>query len=163
MFIEMGRFEIVSENVFLKVWILLFDKSEIVFLFTADRIARPILSSYMIYLTENRERIKSENPGLSAAEISKRGSKQWKELLEIEQNKYKIKAMEAQQRYKQSMLQAKIHEAKFEKLLQKQNTAQSQEGQAKIQKMRKERDALHNQIDKLRIKIQNWKLFNPNE
>ena len=38
------------------------------------------MSAYFIFLNENREKIKSENPGISITEISKRGGELWREL-----------------------------------------------------------------------------------
>ena len=38
------------------------------------------LSAYFIWLNENRGKIKSENPGISFTEISKKGGELWREL-----------------------------------------------------------------------------------
>lgn len=38
------------------------------------------MSAYMLWLNGNRERIKSENPGISVTEISKKAGEMWKQL-----------------------------------------------------------------------------------
>uniref|UniRef100_A0A673MMK7 FACT complex subunit SSRP1 n=1 Tax=Sinocyclocheilus rhinocerous TaxID=307959 RepID=A0A673MMK7_9TELE len=38
------------------------------------------MSAYMLWLNANRERIKSENPGISVTEISKKAGEMWKQL-----------------------------------------------------------------------------------
>lgn len=45
----------------------------------ADRPKRP-LSAYMLWLNENREAIKKENPGIKVTEIAKRGGELWRGL-----------------------------------------------------------------------------------
>lgn len=45
----------------------------------AERPKRP-LSAYMIWLNENREAIKKENPGAKVTEIAKRGGEMWRGL-----------------------------------------------------------------------------------
>lgn len=44
-----------------------------------DRPKRP-LSAYMLWLNENREAIKKENPGIKVTEIAKRGGELWRGL-----------------------------------------------------------------------------------
>lgn len=44
-----------------------------------DKPKRP-LSGYMIWLGENREQIKSDNPGIKVTEIAKRGGELWRGL-----------------------------------------------------------------------------------
>lgn len=44
-----------------------------------DKPKRP-LSAYMLWLNENREAIKSENPGIKVTEIAKRGGELWRGL-----------------------------------------------------------------------------------
>lgn len=36
------------------------------------------LSAYFLWLSESRERIKKENPGISMTEVSKKGGEEWK-------------------------------------------------------------------------------------
>lgn len=38
------------------------------------------MSSYMLWLNSSRERIKSENPGISITEISKKAGEMWKQI-----------------------------------------------------------------------------------
>uniref|UniRef100_A0A672KIS0 HMG box domain-containing protein n=1 Tax=Sinocyclocheilus grahami TaxID=75366 RepID=A0A672KIS0_SINGR len=38
------------------------------------------MSAYMLWLNASRERIKSENPGISVTEISKKAGEMWKQL-----------------------------------------------------------------------------------
>lgn len=44
-----------------------------------ERPKRP-LSGYMIWLNENRESIKAENPGIKVTEVAKRGGELWRAL-----------------------------------------------------------------------------------
>lgn len=44
-----------------------------------ERPKRP-LSGYMIWLNENREAIKAENPGIKVTEVAKRGGELWRGL-----------------------------------------------------------------------------------
>lgn len=45
----------------------------------ADRPKRP-LSAYMIWLNDQRESIKKENPGIKVTEIAKKGGELWRNL-----------------------------------------------------------------------------------
>lgn len=38
------------------------------------------MSAYMLWLNSSRERIKSENPGISVTEISKKAGEMWRQL-----------------------------------------------------------------------------------
>ena len=38
------------------------------------------MSAYFLWLNENREQIKSDNPGASVADIAKKGGELWREL-----------------------------------------------------------------------------------
>lgn len=38
------------------------------------------MSAYMLWLNSSRERIKSENPGISITEISKKAGEMWRQL-----------------------------------------------------------------------------------
>lgn len=40
------------------------------------------MSAYMIWLGEHREQIKSENPGISIIDISRKAGEKWKQLTE---------------------------------------------------------------------------------
>lgn len=44
-----------------------------------DRPKRP-LSAYMIWLNDQRESIKKENPGIKVTEIAKKGGELWRNL-----------------------------------------------------------------------------------
>lgn len=44
-----------------------------------DRPKRP-LSAYMLWLNDNRESIKKENPGIKVTEVAKRGGELWRAL-----------------------------------------------------------------------------------
>jgi len=46
---------------------------------SGDRPKRP-LSAYMLWLNENRESIKKENPGSKVTDIAKRGGELWRGL-----------------------------------------------------------------------------------
>lgn len=46
---------------------------------SGDRPKRP-LSAYMLWLNENREQIKKENPGSKVTDIAKRGGELWRGL-----------------------------------------------------------------------------------
>ena len=56
-------------------------------------------SAFFIYLNENREQLKKENPEIKVTEISSLASKQWKELSEEDKKEYIEKAEEAKKRY----------------------------------------------------------------
>lgn len=45
----------------------------------AERPKRP-LSAYMLWLNDNRESIKRENPGIKVTEVAKRGGELWRAL-----------------------------------------------------------------------------------
>lgn len=62
----------------------------------ADRPKRP-LSAYMLWLNENREAIKKENPGIKVTEIAKRGGELWRGLKD--KTEWDKKAVEAKERY----------------------------------------------------------------
>ncbi|KAI8122609.1 high mobility group protein Z [Lucilia cuprina] len=58
-----------------------------------ERPKRP-LSAYMLWLNENREQLKKENPGSKVTEIAKRGGELWraiKDKTEWEQKAIKMK------------------------------------------------------------------------
>lgn len=38
------------------------------------------MSAYMLWLNSSRDRIKSENPGISVTEISKKAGEMWKQI-----------------------------------------------------------------------------------
>ncbi|XP_034477373.1 high mobility group protein Z [Drosophila innubila] len=60
---------------------------------SGDRPKRP-LSAYMLWLNENREAIKKENPGSKVTDIAKRGGELWrglKDKTEWEQKAIKMK------------------------------------------------------------------------
>ncbi len=61
-----------------------------------DRPKRP-LSSYMIFLSGQREQIKRENPGMKITEIAKRGGELWRAL--EDKSKWHQEAAEAKDRY----------------------------------------------------------------
>lgn len=62
----------------------------------SDKPKRP-LSAYMIWLNENRESIKAENPGAKVTEVAKRGGELWRELKD--KTVWDQKAVEAKERY----------------------------------------------------------------
>lgn len=45
----------------------------------SDKPKRP-LSAYMLWLNENREAIKKENPGIKVTEIAKKGGELWRNM-----------------------------------------------------------------------------------
>lgn len=45
----------------------------------AEKPKRP-LSAYMLWLNDNREQIKRENPGIKVTEVAKRGGELWRGL-----------------------------------------------------------------------------------
>lgn len=45
----------------------------------AEKPKRP-LSAYMLWLNDNRESIKRENPGIKVTEVAKRGGELWRGL-----------------------------------------------------------------------------------
>ncbi|XP_055677009.1 high mobility group protein Z-like [Lutzomyia longipalpis] len=45
----------------------------------SDKPKRP-LSAYMLWLNENREQIKKDNPGIKVTEIAKKGGEMWRNM-----------------------------------------------------------------------------------
>ncbi|KAK2891356.1 hypothetical protein Q8A67_013999 [Cirrhinus molitorella] len=61
------------------------------------------MSAYMLWLNGNRERIKSENPGISVTEISKKAGEMWKQLGKDRKEEWDKKAEEAKKQYEKAM------------------------------------------------------------
>ncbi|XP_060935453.1 FACT complex subunit SSRP1a [Limanda limanda] len=57
------------------------------------------MSAYMIWLNASRERIKSENPGISITEISKKAGEMWRQLEKEDKEEWETKAGEAKKQY----------------------------------------------------------------
>uniref|UniRef100_A0A672IT71 FACT complex subunit SSRP1 n=1 Tax=Salarias fasciatus TaxID=181472 RepID=A0A672IT71_SALFA len=57
------------------------------------------MSAYMLWLNSSRERIKSENPGISITEISKKAGEMWRQLGKDEKEEWEGKAGEAKKQY----------------------------------------------------------------
>ncbi|XP_068448741.1 FACT complex subunit SSRP1a isoform X1 [Clinocottus analis] len=57
------------------------------------------MSAYMLWLNASRERIKSENPGISITEISKKAGEMWRQLGKDEKEEWDTKAAEARRQY----------------------------------------------------------------
>ncbi|KAL6117607.1 ssrp1 [Pungitius sinensis] len=57
------------------------------------------MSAYMLWLNSSRERIKSENPGISITEISKKAGEMWRQLGKDDKEEWDIKAAEAKRQY----------------------------------------------------------------
>jgi len=66
----------------------------------AERPKRP-LSAYMLWLNDNRESIKRENPGIKVTEVAKRGGELWRGLKD--KSKWEQKAVEAKDKYTKQM------------------------------------------------------------
>ncbi|XP_029626783.1 FACT complex subunit SSRP1 isoform X1 [Salmo trutta] len=61
------------------------------------------MSSYMLWLNSSRERIKSENPGISITEISKKAGEMWKQIGKEDKEGWDRKAEEAKKNYEKAM------------------------------------------------------------
>uniref|UniRef100_A0AAX7SE71 FACT complex subunit SSRP1 n=1 Tax=Astatotilapia calliptera TaxID=8154 RepID=A0AAX7SE71_ASTCA len=57
------------------------------------------MSAYMLWLNSSRERIKSDNPGISITEISKKAGEMWRQLSKDEKQEWEAKAGEAKKQY----------------------------------------------------------------
>lgn len=57
------------------------------------------MSAYMLWLNSSRERIKSENPGISITEISKKAGEMWRQLGKDDKEEWETKAGEAKRQY----------------------------------------------------------------
>nr|XP_057919872.1 FACT complex subunit SSRP1a [Doryrhamphus excisus]XP_057919873.1 FACT complex subunit SSRP1a [Doryrhamphus excisus] len=57
------------------------------------------MTAYMLWLNSSRERIKSENPGISVTEISKKAGEMWRQLGKDEKEEWETKAGEAKRQY----------------------------------------------------------------
>ncbi|XP_061581477.1 FACT complex subunit SSRP1a isoform X2 [Cololabis saira] len=60
------------------------------------------MSAYMLWLNASRERIKSENPGISITEISKKAGEMWRQLTKDEKEEWETKAGEAKRQYEKA-------------------------------------------------------------
>ncbi|XP_032383077.1 FACT complex subunit SSRP1a isoform X1 [Etheostoma spectabile] len=60
------------------------------------------MSAYMLWLNSSRERIKSENPGISITEISKKAGEMWRRLGKDEKEEWDTKAGEAKRNYEKA-------------------------------------------------------------
>ncbi|MCJ8733791.1 hypothetical protein PDJAM_G00227710 [Pangasius djambal] len=65
------------------------------------------MSAYMLWLNANRERIKSENPGISVTEISKKAGEMWKQIDKSRREEWEKKAEEAKKQYDRAMKEYK--------------------------------------------------------
>ncbi|XP_031646009.1 FACT complex subunit SSRP1-like isoform X2 [Oncorhynchus tshawytscha] len=61
------------------------------------------MSSYMLWLNSSREHIKSENPGISITEISKKAGEMWKQIGKDDKEGWDRKAEEAKKNYEKAM------------------------------------------------------------
>ncbi|XP_077464989.1 FACT complex subunit SSRP1a [Stigmatopora argus] len=57
------------------------------------------MSAYMLWLNSSREKIKSENPGISVTEISKKAGEMWRQLGKDDKEEWDSKAGEAKREY----------------------------------------------------------------
>ncbi|XP_037117319.1 FACT complex subunit SSRP1a isoform X2 [Syngnathus acus] len=57
------------------------------------------MSAYMLWLKSSREKIKSDNPGISVTEISKKAGELWRQLGKDEKEEWETKAGEARRQY----------------------------------------------------------------
>uniref|UniRef100_A0A131Z369 FACT complex subunit SSRP1 n=1 Tax=Rhipicephalus appendiculatus TaxID=34631 RepID=A0A131Z369_RHIAP len=58
-------------------------------------------SAYFLWLAENREKIKKDNPGFSITDVTKRAGELWKEV--TDKTKWEEQAVEAAAKYKEAM------------------------------------------------------------
>jgi len=65
-----------------------------------ERPKRP-LSAYMLWLNENREMIKKENPGSKVTEIAKRGGELWRAIKD--KTEWEQKAMKMKEEYNKAV------------------------------------------------------------
>uniref|UniRef100_A0A9J7ZEN9 FACT complex subunit SSRP1 n=1 Tax=Cyprinus carpio carpio TaxID=630221 RepID=A0A9J7ZEN9_CYPCA len=65
------------------------------------------MSAYMLWLNSSRDRIKSENPGISVTEISKKAGEMWKQLGKEKKEEWDVKAEEAKKEYDRAMREYK--------------------------------------------------------
>ncbi|XP_039545753.1 FACT complex subunit SSRP1 isoform X1 [Pimephales promelas] len=65
------------------------------------------MSAYMLWLNSSRDRIKSENPGISVTEISKKAGEMWKQITKDKKEEWEGKAEEAKKDYERAMREYK--------------------------------------------------------
>ncbi|KAK3535989.1 hypothetical protein QTP70_023737 [Hemibagrus guttatus] len=65
------------------------------------------MSAYMLWLNANRERIKSEYPGISVTDISRRAGEMWKQIDKSRREEWEKKAEEAKKQYDRAMKEYK--------------------------------------------------------
>jgi len=94
-----------------------------------NRPKRPA-SAYFLYLADNREKIKKENPGISITEITKKAGEMWKEV--TDKTKWEEAAAAAKKEYEKAMAEYKasgggkdVKEQKTPKKDKKQSTVKS--------------------------------------
>uniref|UniRef100_A0A8C7TJX0 FACT complex subunit SSRP1 n=1 Tax=Oncorhynchus mykiss TaxID=8022 RepID=A0A8C7TJX0_ONCMY len=75
---------------------------KLMYLCSCFSLPRP-MSSYMLWLNSSRERIKSENPGISITEISKKAGEMWKQIGKEDKEEWDGKAEEAKKTYEKAM------------------------------------------------------------
>lgn len=63
------------------------------------------VSAYMLWLNENRERIKAENPGIAFTDIAKKGGEMWKKL--EDKSEWEARAAKLKEEYNQAMKEYK--------------------------------------------------------
>ncbi|XP_050437170.1 FACT complex subunit Ssrp1 isoform X2 [Adelges cooleyi] len=64
-------------------------------------------TAYMIWFNEARDEIKSSNPGISFAEIGKKGGEIWKKMTSSDKSKYEEKAAKSKEEYTKAMKEFK--------------------------------------------------------
>lgn len=63
-------------------------------------------TAYFLWMAENRDRIRKENPGMSVTEIAKKGGEEWKAL--DDKSKWEKMNEELMEQYKKDMEEYKV-------------------------------------------------------
>lgn len=71
------------------------------------------LSSYNLYMKENRERVRSENPEWSFTEITRKIAQDWKTLTPDEKQQYSDAAEEDKDRYAREVISERVLQIKL--------------------------------------------------
>ncbi|XP_009325847.1 PREDICTED: FACT complex subunit SSRP1-like [Pygoscelis adeliae] len=61
------------------------------------------MSAYMLWLNANREKIKSDHPGISITDLSKKAGELWKAMSKEKKEEWDRKAEDARRDYEKAM------------------------------------------------------------
>jgi hypothetical protein len=63
------------------------------------------LSAYLIYVLDTRDKLKSDNPGLSFTDIAKKQGESWSKMSEAEKSSYQVRSTALREEYDKKMVE----------------------------------------------------------